>query len=84
MHLAGQDLLITEEKLTASRHLSNLFLSMCRRLQEPVSCPICLYIPEGEAIERAMCVRQCGHIQSCSCLLGQMETDDSTCWICRQ
>ena len=84
MSLAGDNLLITEEKLTASRHLSQQFLSMCRELKRDVSCPICYWVPEGEAIEKAMCVRLCGHLQCCQCLLAQMESEDSTCSICRQ
>jgi len=84
LSLAGQEVVITEERLTASRHLSNQFLSMCRELKREVSCPICYYVPEGEAVEKAMVVRVCGHTQCCQCLLTQMDHDDASCAVCRQ
>jgi len=49
-----------------------------------VSCPICLWVPEGEAIERAFVVRTCGHVSCACCLLAQMESDDVACPLCRQ
>ena len=83
MRVSGENLLITEEKLTASRHLTHQFLSMSRELGREISCPICLWVPQGEAIERGMVVRLCGHVSCAVCLLCQMDTDDTLCSVCR-
>ena len=84
MRLNGQDFLISEEKHIVSRHLNTQYFQMCRELKREVSCPICYWVPEGEAVERAMLVRICGHIQCTMCYILQEQSDDVTCSVCRQ
>ena len=81
--LDGQELIITEEKYLVSRHLQTQFLAMMRQLKHEVQCPICLWNPLDEAIEKGMCLRLCGHVQCCSCMLQQLDQEDASCPLCR-
>jgi hypothetical protein len=84
--LSGQEVVILEEKLVASRHLSQQFFAMAKELKRELTCPVCLFTPCSECLERTMVIRQCGHVQCAVCVLSQMNEGegDATCPLCRQ
>lgn len=83
--LSGQQLVVVEDRLIAGRHLSQQFLSMCKELKRSVQCPVCLFEPCHECLDRVMVVRLCGHLQCAVCVLAQQNEGDgdTKCPVCR-
>ena len=50
--LDGQEIIITEEKFLVSRYLQSQYLCMLRELKRDVTCPICMWNPSEESIEK--------------------------------
>lgn len=64
------------------QHLKNQFLDMITRLQQDISCPICL----DELEQPRMTVLNCGHIvcRGCCDTLNAGRVEDKKCPICRR
>ena len=77
--------MIVEQSLIAGRHLSQQFFAMAKELQHELACPVCLWTPCTDCIDKAMVVRLCGHVQCACCMLAQMTEGDgkTECPVCR-
>ena len=55
------EVVIVEDRVIASRHLSQQFFQMAAELKREFQCPVCLWQPCADVLQYSFVIRLCGH-----------------------